>query len=151
MSILQSVTSNVLGLFYEEAQVARCLTFAESVGGFIIPGPAPGSSDRHLQFEAPGVLEGSLPVVCFQTVSDADKASFSVRLNSGPHLVEATFENDRDPHSWMKLAQAGALMPEHNELVFAVNEGKVTFTDVFILYTSSQLTVKKRRTIVATQ
>ena len=150
MSILQSVTSNVLGLFYEEAQVARLLTFAESVGGFVVPDAA-GISDRHIQFDAPGVLDGSLPVVFFQTTADADKASFSVRLNSGPHLVEATIENDRSPHSWNKLARAGSLMPEHNELVFGVNEGAVTFSDVFIVYTSSQLTVKKQRTVVATQ
>jgi hypothetical protein len=150
MSILQSVTSNVLGLFYEEAQVARCLTFAESLHGLTVPDSA-GSSDHHLQFDAPGVLEGSLPVVLFQTVADADKASFSVRLNGAPHLVEATFEDDRDPHSWHKLAPADSLMAEHNELVFAVTEGKVTFSDVVVLYTSNQLTVKKQRAVVATQ
>jgi hypothetical protein len=149
MSIVQSLTSNVLGLFYEEAQVARLLTFAESVGGFVVP-DAGAVSDRHLQFDAPGVLDGSLPVVFFQATADGGRASFSVRLNSGPHLAEATIEND-GTHPWNKLARAGSLMPEHNELVFAVSEGSVTFSDVFILYTSNQLTVQKQRTVVATQ
>lgn len=150
MSILQSVTSNVLGLFYEEVQVARVLTFAESVGGFVVPDAA-GVSDRHIQFDAPSVLEGSLPVVFFQATAGSDKASFSIRLNAGPHLVEATIENDRSPQSFNKLARADSLLPDHNELVFAVSEGSVTFSDVFILYTSNQLTVRKQRTVVATQ
>lgn len=150
MSIVQSLTSNVLGLFYEEAQVARLLTFAESVGGFVVPDAA-GVGDRHLQFDAPGLLEGSLPVVFFQGTADTDKASFTLRLNSGPHLVEATIENDRSTRSWNKLARADSLMPDHNELAFAVGEGSVTFSDVFILYTSNQLTVKKQRAVVSTQ
>lgn len=149
MSILQSVGSNVLGLFNEEAQLARLLTFAESVGGFVVPDAA-GIGDRHIQFDAPGVLEGSLPVVFFQAAADGDRASFSVRLNSGPHLVEATIEN-REPRSWNKLARGGSLLPEHNDLVFAVSGGSVTFSDVFIVYTSNQLTVRKQRTVVATQ
>jgi hypothetical protein len=149
-SILQSVGSNVLGLFNEEAQLARCVTFAESVHGLNVPDSA-GSSDHHLQFDAPGVLEGSLPLVLFQTVADADKVSFSVRLNAAPHLVQATLEGDRSPRCWHKLAPADSLMSEHNELVFAVTDGKVTFSDVVIVYTSNQLTVRKQRTVVATQ
>jgi hypothetical protein len=149
MSVLQSISDNVLGLFYEEVQVLRCLTFPES-RGVTVPDPTSGSSDRHIRFDAPGVLDRSVAVVCFQSTSDAPGASFSVRLNSTPHLIEGSIES-RDPHSWQKLAVSGALMREHNELVFAVNEGSVTFSDVFILYTSNQLTVKKRRTIVATQ
>lgn len=152
MSVLQSLSSTVLGLFYEEVDVARCLTFSESIGaGFTIPDTTTQINDRHIQFDAPGVLDGSVPVVFFQTVADASPASFSVRLNTTPHLAIATIENDNSPDSWHKLARPGALRPDHNELVLAVNEGSVTFSDVCIVYTSSQLTVRKRRTIVATQ
>ncbi len=151
MSLLQSLTNNVLALFYEEPDVARCLTFHESAGGgFTIPDPGSGVSDRHIQFDAPGVLKGSLPAVFFQTTVDSDMASFSVRLNAPEHLIIGTFEN-ADPHSWHKLARADTLRAIGNELVFAVSEGTVTFTDVFIVYTSNQLTVRKRRTVVATQ
>jgi hypothetical protein len=138
----------VLGLFSEEVDVARILTFAESTVGFTVP-DASQSSDRHIQFDAPGAADGSVPVVFFQTIQSAG-ASFSVRLNVGAHLLEATLENT-DPHTWVKLGRPGSLMPQHNELVFGVNEGVVTFTDVFILYTANQVTEKKRRVVVATQ
>jgi hypothetical protein len=151
VSLLQSLTNNVLALFYEEPDVTRCLSFPESVaGGFRVPDPASGVSDRHMQFDAPGILEGSLAAVFFQTTVNTDTASFSVRLNTPEHLVIGTFEN-RDPHSWHKLARAGTLRATGNELVFGVSEGDVSFSDVFIVYTSNQLTVRKRRTVVATQ
>lgn len=151
MSLLQSLTNNVLGLFYEEPDVARCLAFHESVGGgFTVPDPASGVSDRHIQFDAPGVLEGSVAAVFFQTMVESDEASFSVRLNAPDHLVITTLAKG-DPHSWHKLAHPNTLRAIGNELVFAVSEGKVAFSDVLIVYTSTQLTVRKRRTVVATQ
>jgi hypothetical protein len=151
VSLLQSLTNNVLALFYEEPDVTRTLFFPESVaGGFTVPDPASKIGDRHIQFEAPGLLEGSLAAVFFQTTVRTETASFSVRLNTGEHLVLGTFASG-DPHSWHKLARAGTLRSVANELVFAVSEGEVSFSDVFIVYTSNQLTVRKRRNIVATQ
>jgi hypothetical protein len=146
-SVVRSLTENVLSLFYEEADVARWITFA---GTFTVPDPTSGLSDRHFRFDAPGVLPESLPAVFFQTASSTPEPSFSVRLNSTPHLVATTLASG-DPHSWHKLGTAGSLMPQGNELVFAVEQGTVTFSDVFVLYTSNQLTVRKRRQIVATQ
>lgn len=149
MSILQSVSNNVLGLFNEEPEVARCLVFGETALGFAVPDPASGSSDRHLQFDAPGVADGCVPIVLFQSTPDGE-ASFSVRLNSTPHLVQLSVDGG-GPHSWHKLAPAGSLRPTQNELVFAVSDGRVTFSDVAILYTSNQLTIRKRRPVVATE
>lgn len=146
MSVLGNIANNVLTLFYEEPDVARCITFA---GSFTIPDEIVGS-DRHIRFDAPGVLPDSLPTVFFQTSSDTPEASFSVRLNNTPHLVVGPLPSG-DPRSWHKLGQAGSLMPQGNELTFAVSQGSVTFSDVLVLYTSNQLTVRKRRVIVATQ
>ncbi len=51
-------------------QVARYITLAESAGGFTIPDPAAELplSDRHFQdIDAPGLVNGSLPVIFFRT------------------------------------------------------------------------------------
>ena len=64
-----------------------------------------------------------------------------MRLNSAP-LTQHTFTDD-GLHSWHEIIPAGALKAEGNQLVFAVTgEGIVRFSDVVILYTSSELTVK---------
>ena len=65
----------------------------------------------------------------------------SLRLNSS-NLTRHTF-TDANPRSWHELIPSGALQAEGNELTFAVNgDGSVQFTDVVILYTSNQLTIK---------
>ncbi len=126
--------------FNEETRVARFVVLTESAGGFSIP-PSGGINDRHfLDINAPGVVPQSLPVIFFRT-THSSRPSFSVRLNSAP-LTQHTFTDDA-PHSWHEIIPAGALKAEGNELVFAMTgEGMVRFSDVVILYTSSELTVK---------
>ena len=141
-SIARNIAGNVLPLFYEEPDVARCIMFP---GAFALPGE---TGDRTLEFDAPGVTPGSLPAVFFQTTSDTPAASFSVRLNDPPHLVVGPLPSG-EPRSWHKLGRAGSLTPQNNHLLFSVNEGDITFSDVFIVYKSNRLTVSKPIVIVA--
>ncbi len=131
-------------LFFEEPEVARYVTLAESAGGFTIPDPAAELplSDRHFQdIDAPGLINGSLPVIFFRT-AHTGTPSFSVRLNS-TGLTQFTFTG-AGPHSWHEIIPAGALKPEDNGLTFVVSgEGTVRFGDVVILYKSNKLTVKR--------
>jgi len=147
MPIFRSLATNVFPLFREEVQVARYLAFPESVSGITIPGPGRGISDRHLQFDVPGLVEGSLAVVFLQTTPHSPEVTFSVRLNNVPHLVKHTVTEGRI-QTWHELTPPGALKAERNELVLAVSEGNMTFADLFILYTSNQLTIKKPNVIV---
>jgi hypothetical protein len=72
-----------------------------------------------------------------------------VRLNS-TRLTEQTLSTP-GPHTWHEIVLAGALKAEANELTFAVSgEGSVTFSDVVILYTANQLTVRIHREPVLT-
>jgi hypothetical protein len=152
MAIIRSLTNfvDVLGLFYEEVEVTRYIALAESAGGFTIPDPASHISDRHIQdISAPGLLNAAQAVIFFRT-THTDSPSMSVRLNSTP-LTHHTFA-DSGPHSWHEIIPPGALRPEFNELTFAASgDGSVTFSDVVILYTSTQLTVRKQRDRVASQ
>lgn len=139
---------DVFGFFFEEPEVARFVTVAESASGFKIPDPAALSSDRHIQgIHAPGLINGSLPVIFFRTThtrspSPSLSPSFSVRLNL-THVTQQTL-SDAGPHSWHEIVPAGTLKPENNELTFAVTgDGSVTFSDVVILYKSNKLTVKR--------
>jgi hypothetical protein len=148
MSIFRSLATNVFPLFREEVQVARYLAFPESVGGITIPDPESGINDRHLQFDVPGLVERSHAVVFLGTTPHTAEVSFTVRLNNWPHLVKHTVTEGRI-QSWHAVTPPGALKPEKNELVLAVSAGgNMTFSDVFILYTSNQLTVKKPTGIV---
>ena len=148
MSILRALATNVFPLFREETEVARYLAIPHSVEGIVIPGPPPGLSDRHLQFDAPGVIAGSNAVVMFQTTPHDAEVTFSVRLNNTPHLVTATVSDGRR-ESWHEVAQRDALKPEKNELVLAVSKGSMTFSDVVILYRSNRLTEKTPINVVA--
>ena len=144
MPILGSLLTNVFPLFYEEARVARYLVLSESVGGFTIPDPVSLINDRHAHpFDAPGLVPGSLPVILLGTTPHTAEASFTVRLEHSGNLIEHTFI-DTAPHDWHKVIPANGLKPTGNQLTFAVSKGSVTFSDVVILYTSNQLTVKKR-------
>jgi hypothetical protein len=142
MSIIRSVVNGigaVVGFFFEEPEVARYVTVAESAGGLTIPDPL---SDHHFQrIHAPGLINGSLPVIFFRT-RHTRSPSFSVRLNA-TLLTQHTFAND-GPHSWHEIIPAGALKPQDNELVVGVSgDGNVTFSDVVILYKSNRLTVER--------
>jgi hypothetical protein len=146
MSIFRSLATNVLPLFREEVQVARYLVFPESVAGITIPDPESLINDRHLQFDVPGLIEASQAVVSLGTTPHTADVSFTVRLNNS-QLVKHTAEGRIQ--SWQAVTPPGALRREKNELVLAVSgTGSITFTDVFILYTSNQLTVKKPNVIV---
>ncbi len=152
MSLLQSIASRVLGglgqvfpLFFDQVQVARYVPIVESAGGFSVPDPAAPLpvSDRHITgIAAPGVLGDVHPVIFFRTAYTGTP-SFSVRLNAArltQHNVTAT-----SPRSWHEIVPPGTLKAEDNELVFAVSgDGSVRFEDVVILYTATELTVRKR-------
>jgi len=145
MSIIRTVVDRLdtlADLVFEEPEVARYVTVTGSAGGFTIPDPASLLNDRHIQgIHAPGLINGSLPVVFFRT-RHTGTPRFSVRLNS-TQLTEHTFA-DEGPHSWHEIIPAGALKPQDNELtLFATGDGAVTFSDVVILYTSNKLMVKK--------
>ncbi len=145
MSIIQSVANGIgtfVGFFFEEPRVARYVTLDGSAGGFTIPDAANIQNDRHFQnIHAPGLLNGSLPVIFYRT-KHSGRPAFSVRLNA-TQLTQHTF-TDGSPNSWHEIIPAVALMPQNNELTFSVTgAGDVTFSDVVILYTSNKLTVTR--------
>lgn len=146
---------NATSLFFEETEVARYTVLAASAGGFRIP-DAQGISDRHfLDVDAPGLVDGSTPVIFFRT-THAGSPLMSVRLNQ-TRLTQHTFaDDDTAPRAWHEIVPAGALRPTGNELTFAASsddphKNSVIFSDVVILYTSNRLTVRKPRVVVATQ
>ncbi len=152
MSILQSVLGRIRSLidliptFFEEPDLTRYVAVAESAGGFTIPDPAAALpvSDRHIQgIRAPGLKNGSLPVILFRT-AHTGSPTFSVRLNA-TRLTQHTFPaSDTGSRSWHEIVAAGALKPDNNELTLAVNgDGSVTFSDVVIFYTSNKLTIRR--------
>jgi hypothetical protein len=146
MNVLRSIRSRVgslfgrAPLFNEETRVARYLVLPESAGGFSVPHSG-GISDRHFRdIKAPGVIPQISPVIFFRTMNTGTP-SFSVRLNESP-LIRQSFTS-AEPSSWHEIIPAGSLRAEGNELTFAVNgQGSVTFSEVVILYTSSETTVK---------
>jgi hypothetical protein len=121
----------------EVTQIARYITIADS--GFTIPDAANPQSDRHIQgINAPGATSGSSSVLLFRTMCFG-KPTFSVRLNSD-FTLQLT-PSTPGPHAWHEVVSS----PKQtgNELTFAVSgQGQITFSDIVILYTSSQVTVK---------
>jgi len=141
-----SVLLDRIPTFFEEPEVARYVTLVGSARGFTIPDPAAELplSDRHFQdIDAPGLINGSLPVIFFRT-THTGSSRFVVRLNSTP-LTQHTFSQpEANPRAWHEIIPPGALKPEDNELTFAVDgDGNVRFSDVVILYRSNKLTVKR--------
>jgi hypothetical protein len=131
----------------EQTRVARYAALEETAGGFTIPDPASGISDRHIQpIEFPGLID-SASVIFFRT-RHTGRPSFSVRINEAS-LTLYTFTDDDPPErSWheiipARVADRSTLRAQNNELIFGVSgDGAVTFGDVVILYTSNELTVK---------
>ena len=125
--------------FTEETRVARYITVAGSENGITVP-DATGISDTHIQgIHAPGLV--AVPAVIFFRTRHSGSPSFSVRLNA-TRLTADTLKQD-GPHTWHEIIRLGALKPSDNELTLAVSgEGTVTFSDIVILYTSDQLTVR---------
>ena len=146
MSIIQSVFNrigNVADLFFDEPEVARYLTFDETLSGVALPEPETGINDRHFtHIDAPGLINGSLPVIFFTTRHEG-RPTFQIRLNS-TILIRYTFEDD-GLRTWHKFIPRNALKTQKNELVLNVQsgQGKVIFADMFILYRSNELTVRK--------
>ena len=131
-------------VFFEEPEVARYIALPGTAGGFQLPDPASGLSDRHIQqIHAPGLLSGSAPVILFRT-RHTERPRFSLRLNA-THLTQYTFiAADPPERSWHEIIPIGALKVQDNELTFNVSgEGTVIFGDVVILYTSNKLMVRK--------
>ena len=132
---------------FEQTRVARYVALAETAGGFTVPDPKSGISDRHFQaLEFPGLIE-SASVIFFRT-RHTGRPSFSVRINQAS-LTRFTFTAADPPErSWHEIIPArvpsgSTLAAQNNELIFAVSgNGTVTFGDVVILYTSNELTVK---------
>jgi hypothetical protein len=130
---------------FEQPRVARYVALEQTAGGFTLPSPT--SSDRHFeQIEFPGVIES--PSAIFFRTRHTGRPRFSVRINSAP-LTQFQFTDDDPPERcWHEIipahvADGSTLRPQNNELIFfAAGDGAVTFGDVVILYTSSELTIK---------
>ncbi|MFL6577287.1 MAG: hypothetical protein ACJ8MR_11770 [Povalibacter sp.] len=144
MSIIQARTGPSGLMFFEEPEVARYIAIPGTAGGFQLPDPASGLSDRHIQqIHAPGLLSGLAPVIFFRT-RHTERARLSVRLNATPLTVYTFLSGDPPERSWHEIIPAGALKLQDNELIFSVSgEGTVIFGDVIIMYTSNELTVRK--------
>jgi hypothetical protein len=146
MRFLRSLTQNVFPLFFEETRVSRYVVLPDSVGGVTAPGEAPGviGSQWAPRFDAPGIVMGVHAVIFFGAKPETEAARFSVRLTRSPeHLMMHTF-TDSSPHSWHQIIRPNILTALDNELIFDVSDaGKVTFSDVVILYTSDKLTITK--------
>jgi hypothetical protein len=146
MSIIRSIVTRigvVVGFFFDEPEVARYVTIAGTLGGVVIPDPEFPVSDRHfLHIDAPGLINGSIPIFMFRT-KHAGRPTYSIRLNSTRLIVHTVA--DEDPHhTWHIFIPPGALRPQFNELVLNVSgDGSVVFSDVAILYKSNQLTVRR--------
>jgi hypothetical protein len=129
----------IVGLFFDEPDVARLLPVPQSVPGFTVP-DTNGANDFHIQdVQAPGLVEGSVAVI-FYRATVTGSGSFHVRVNS-PQPLEHTFSASGSS-SWQEVIPAGVLKAANNELVFAVTGGRVAFSNVTILYKSNQLTIK---------
>lgn len=144
MSIIHARTGPLGEMFFEEPEVARYIAIAGTAGGFQLPDPGSGQSDRHIQqIHAPGLLSGSAPVIFFRT-RHTERPRLSVRLNATP-LTQYTFVSADPPErSWHEIIPAGALKIQDNELTFNVSgQGTIIFGDVVIMYTSNEVTVRK--------
>lgn len=145
MPILRSLVRDVIvQALFEETRVARYVVLPDSVRGVTAPGTAPGviGSEWAPRFNAPGLVTGAHAVIFFGTQAKTEAARFSVRLSrSSEHLMTGTL-SDMEVHSWHQIIPPNVLRELDNELIFAVYEGgKMTFSDVAILYTSDKLTI----------
>ncbi|MBA2557141.1 MAG: hypothetical protein H0V12_07360 [Chloroflexi bacterium] len=146
MSLLRSLRANVSPLFFEETRVSRYVVLGDSAVGITAPGQAPGvvGSQWAPRFDAPGIVPGAHAVIYFGAKPETEAATFSVRLTRSPeHLMIHKF-TDGSPHSWHQIIRPHVLTEVDNELIFNVSsDGRVTFSDVVILYTSDRLTISK--------
>src|SRR5262245_38249605 len=119
MATITGITTQTV--VFEETRVTRYVALAETAGGFRVPDPVSGSSDRHfLPIEFPGVIE-SPSVILFRS-RHTGSPSFSVRINEAP-LTQYTFTDDDPPErSWHEIIPArvpggSTLRAQGNELV----------------------------------
>lgn len=135
-------------LTYEEPEVARYITITGSDGGFPIPNDSNPLSDLHLDGIHAAGLQANRPAVLFFRTHQAKDCAFSIRLNSTPVFQytppNGSSDEDIGARSWHEIIAPGALKPEDNALTLAVSSnGKVTFSDIVIQYTSNRLTVTR--------
>jgi hypothetical protein len=144
VSIIQARTGPKGQMFFEEPEVVRYIALAGTGGGFQLPDPGSGQSDRHIQqIHAPGLLSSSAPVIFFRT-RHIERPRLSVRLNATPLTQYAFVGADPPERAWHEIIPAGVLKAQDNELTFAVSgDGTVIFGDVVIMYTSNEVTVRK--------
>jgi len=147
MPILGKLSANVFPLFYEEARVARYAVLPRSIGGVTVPGEGPEivGSQWAPHFDLPGILVEAPAVLFFTATPHDEQTRITVRVTSGgDHLVNHTFA-DGNPRSWHLAIRPLLLKRDDNELIFNVYDGaSATFSDAVILYTSNELTIKKR-------
>jgi hypothetical protein len=147
MPILGRLSTNVLPLFYEEARVARYAVLPRSIGGVTAPGEGDEiiGSEWAPHFNLPGILVEAPAVIFFTATPHDAQTRISVRVAStNDHLLLHTFA-DGNARSWHFVIRPFLLKSDDNEMIFAVYDGtSATFSDAVILYTSNELTIKKR-------
>jgi hypothetical protein len=89
-------------------------------------------------------VAGLHAVLLFSATPVSTEPRFSVRLTrSSEHLMIHTF-TDASTHSWHQIVRPNVIQPADNELIFNVSgDGIVRFSDVVVVYTSDQLTIRK--------
>jgi len=137
-------------LVLEQTSVTRYVSLTGTAGGFRLPDPSSGSSDRHFEGIAfPGVT--AVPAVIYYRTRHTGKPRFSVRLNEAS-LTRYTF-TDADPaeRCWHEIIPATlqnrpTLREQNNELIFGIGienqSDSLVIGDVVIFYTSNELTIK---------
>jgi hypothetical protein len=132
--------TTIAGIVHEQPMVARYV--AVETGQFTLT-----HADDHRHFRSincPGVMQ--ITSVLFFRTTHVGSSVFTVRLN-GALVIQYDFM-EKDPYDQRWHLLIGGVMPQNNELAFAVStlgfsgDGTVSFSDVVILYTSDQTTIK---------
>jgi hypothetical protein len=136
-------------LVLEQTSVTRYVALADTAGGFALPDPSSGSSDRQFFIAFPGVT--AVPAVIYYRTRHTGRPRFSVRINAAS-LTQFTF-TDADPpeRCWHEIIPATqvnrpTLQAQNNELIFGIGiedrSDSLVIGDVVIFYTSNELTIK---------
>jgi hypothetical protein len=147
---MSTITGTTQALVLEQTSVTRYVALADTAGGFALPDPSSGSSDRHfLGIAFPGVT--AVPAVIYFRTRHTGKPRFSVRINEAS-LTRFTFtEADPPERCWHEIIPATlpdgpTLKAQDNELIFGIGtesqSDSLVIGDVVIFYTSHELTIK---------
>jgi hypothetical protein len=144
-SVIRRILSGVTAIFESRVtRVARFATLPESVGGFSVGSE---SSDRHFHPVAfPGLVSSASATIFFRVRPLKADTTIQVRLNQTIAVRFTYDEPSNTPFHWHKVLPARALLPDENELIFSVSgplAPTAEFSDVVILYQSSETTVKE--------